>query len=82
MVKIIVKKEYIIKIAKYIKMNWGALFIISFMVLLSMAAIYLSLGNESYANDIAVYAYYMLILGIILQIVSYIKYGNKSVEYA
>lgn len=52
------------------------------MILLSAAAAYLSLGNESYANDVAVYAYYMLVLGVILQIASYLKYGDGSDEDA
>lgn len=76
------KKTIKLKIKKkrldYFKENWGAPFIITFMILLITAAIYLSIGNESYANDIAVYAYYALVIGVLLQLASYIKYERKQ----
>jgi uncharacterized membrane protein YbhN (UPF0104 family) len=62
----------------YFKENWGAPFIIAFMILLIIAAIYLSLGNEAYANEIAIYAYYALVIGVFLQLASYIKYAKKE----
>jgi len=62
----------------YFKENWGALFIITFMMLLIIAATYLSIGNESYANDLAVYAYYALVLGVLLQLASYVKYERST----
>jgi len=58
----------------YFKKNWGAPFIIAFMLLLISAAVYLSVGLVERANQVAIYAYYSLVLGVILQIVSYIKY--------
>jgi uncharacterized membrane protein YbhN (UPF0104 family) len=72
--KIKIKKKKL----NYFKENWGAPFIITFMILLIIAAIYLSLGNESYANDIAIYAYYALVIGVLLQLASYIKYTKKE----
>jgi len=68
------------KIKGYLRENWGAPFIIAFMILLIAAAGYLSLGLENTANELAVYAYYCLVAGVILQIASYIKYerGKKS----
>jgi uncharacterized membrane protein YbhN (UPF0104 family) len=62
----------------YFKENWGAPFIIAFMILLIIAAIYLSIGNEAYANEIAIYAYYALVIGVFLQLASYIKYAKKE----
>jgi hypothetical protein len=62
----------------YFKENWGAPFIIAFMILLIIAAIYLSIGNEAYANEIAIYAYYALVIGVLLQLASYIKYARKE----
>jgi hypothetical protein len=62
----------------YFKENWGAPFIIAFMILLIIAAIYLSIGNEVYANEIAIYAYYALVIGVFLQLASYIKYAKKE----
>jgi hypothetical protein len=61
----------------YLKENWGAPFIIAFMVMLMTAAGYLCYGLESIANDIAVYAYYSLVVGVVLQLICYLKYGER-----
>jgi len=74
MKKIKIKKKRL----DYFKENWGAPFIIAFMMLLIIAAIYLSIGNEAYANEIAIYAYYALVIGVFLQLASYIKYAKKE----
>ncbi|MEM2195390.1 MAG: hypothetical protein QW803_13140 [Candidatus Methanomethylicia archaeon] len=60
----------------YFKANWGAPFIIAFMILLLVAAGYLAYGLERVANDLAIYAYYALVLGVVLQFICYIKYGG------
>jgi uncharacterized integral membrane protein len=60
----------------YLRENWGAPFIIAFMVMLMAAAGYLCCGLESIANDIAVYAYYSLVIGVVLQLICYLKYGE------
>jgi hypothetical protein len=57
--------------------NWGAPFIITFVIMLMVAVGYLCYGLESIANDIAVYAYYSLIIGVVLQFVCYLKHGGK-----
>ncbi|MEM2405815.1 MAG: hypothetical protein QXR05_11835, partial [Candidatus Methanomethylicia archaeon] len=67
-----------LRIKQYFRVNWGAPFIIAFMILLVAAAYYLSLGFEGEANSIAVYAYYMLVLGVVLQLVCYLKYGGGN----
>jgi len=61
----------------YLRENWGAPFIIAFMVMLMAAAGYLCYGLESIANDIAVYAYYSLVVGVALQFICYLKYGER-----
>jgi len=66
------------KFKNYLKENWGAPFIIVFMILLIAAAGSLAVGNELLANELAIYAYYFLVAGVILQIASYLKYGRKS----
>jgi len=62
----------------YFKENWGAPFIIIFMTLLIIAAVALTIGLEDIANQLAEYAYYSLVIGVILQIASYIKYERKQ----
>lgn len=66
------------RLRNYLKENWGAPFVIAFMILLIVAAVYLSLGIETTANDIATYAYYSLVIGVFLQLISYIRYERKE----
>ena len=70
---IVLKDSMVLKSKQYLRENWGAPFIIAFMILLTVAAAYLAVGMESLANDIAVYAYYNLVAGVILQLISCIK---------
>jgi hypothetical protein len=64
----------------YLRKNWGAPFVVAFMVLLIVSAIELSLGLSDSANGTAVYAFYGLVVGVALQIASYMKYGESTVE--
>jgi hypothetical protein len=68
------------KIKGYIRLNWGALFVLAFIVLLIAAAALLSVGLSNEANNIAVYAFYALVTGIVLQIASYLKYGDGNAK--
>ena len=49
---------------------------VAFIVLLMTSAIFLSVGESNTANSVAVYAFYALVLGVILQIASYVRYGE------
>jgi len=71
-----IKKRHL----NYFKENLGAPFIITFMISLLAAAGYLAIGLETVANEIAIYAYYALVIGVMLQIASYLKYRNKENE--
>lgn len=59
-------------------MNWGAPFIVAFIILLVASATELSVGAAGAANGIAVYGFYALVVGIVLQIASYVKYGEAE----
>jgi hypothetical protein len=63
---------------QYLRENWGAPFVVAFILLLISSAALLSLGNSNSANNVAVYAFYALVLGVVLQIASYIKYGEGN----
>jgi hypothetical protein len=63
---------------QYLRENWGAPFVLAFILLLLASAVLLSSGNSNSANNIAVYAFYALVLGVVLQIASYVKYGEKE----
>ena len=62
----------------YVRENWGAPFIMGFVLLLAVAAASLSIGLAGFADEVAVYAYYALLVGIILQLVCFLKYDKRN----
>jgi len=62
----------------YLRENWGSPFVVAFMALLMAAAGFLCAGSEAMANELAVYAYYCLVLGVVLQLVCYLRYGGEE----
>jgi hypothetical protein len=50
------------------------------MFLLIVAAVSLSIGELSFADSVAVYAFYALGAGVILQLACFLSYGRKSAE--
>jgi hypothetical protein len=66
------------KVKGYVRENWGAPFVVGFMVLLLVAAASLLMGLEFFANGVAVFAYFALVAGVVLQLVCYLKYGKKG----
>ena len=66
------------KLKGYFKENWGSPFILVFILLLVVAAVFLSAGSASLADNLAVYGFYALVTGVILQIASFQKYRGKS----
>ena len=70
--------KIMIKVKGYVKENWGSPFVVGFMFLLIAAAVSLSAGLSSLANNVAIYAYYALVAGVFLQLTSFLKYRGKS----
>jgi hypothetical protein len=70
--------KIILKIKGYLKENWGSPFIVAFILFLISAAGFLSIGSVSLADNIAVYSYYALVAGILMQLVSFLKYRWKN----
>jgi len=66
------------KTRKYLRENPEAYLIVAAELLLINAAITLAYGNEPLANQLATCAYYMLVLGIILQIIFLIESGKEN----
>ncbi len=66
------------KIRRYFKENLGAPFILGFQVLLLVCGGLLIQGNPALANRVAVYAYYLLVAGVVLQLVSFLRQEKKS----
>ena len=70
-----VKIKFVIdhRIKRYLKENPGAPFIVGFMALLLSCAVLLSMGRTPQADKTAEYAYYLLVTGVILQFISFVK---------
>jgi hypothetical protein len=61
----------------HFKENPGTPFIIGFMLLLIAAAVLLVAGRSDEANATAVYAFYSIVLGIIIQAAVIVWEGRK-----
>ena len=61
----------------YIKANPGTPFTLAFMILLVSAGTLLAAGRPDDANNVAVYAFYAIILGIAIQIGVIVSEGRK-----
>ena len=68
------------RVKGYVKENWGAPFVLGFMALLIVAAVSLVMGLNLLANVVAVVSYYSLVVGVVLQLVCFLKYGKKNGE--
>ena len=71
-------RGFLVRVQGYVRENWGAPFVLGFMTLLIAAAVCLAMGLEWWANEVAVYAYYSLVVGVVLQLVCFWKHGEKG----
>jgi undecaprenyl pyrophosphate phosphatase UppP len=67
-----------LNVKRYVRENWGAPFIVGFIVLLVVAAVSMASGLDALADDVALYAYYALIGGVVLQLVCFLKFRGKG----
>ncbi len=65
---------------RYLRENWGAPFIVGFMVLLLVCAGLLVGGNSNGAESLAVYAYYLLVIGVMLQLTSFLRHKSTTMR--
>jgi heme/copper-type cytochrome/quinol oxidase subunit 4 len=68
------------RVKGYVRENWGAPFIVGFMLLLMVAAVSLSMGLATLADGVAIAAYYALVGGVVLQLVCFLRYNKKNGE--
>jgi heme/copper-type cytochrome/quinol oxidase subunit 4 len=68
------------RVKGYVKENWGAPFVVGFMALLMVAAVSLMMDYIVLANEVAVYAYYALVIGVVLQLACFMKYRKREGE--
>jgi amino acid transporter len=68
------------KVKNSIRGNWGSPFIAVFMLFLVSSAIFLSAGLSYLADSAATFAFFALVVGVILQLVSFFKFRKKVSE--
>ena len=68
------------KIKRYLKDSPGAPFIVGFQLLLLICAGLLIQGNSVVASEVAVYAYCLLLAGVVLQLTSSIRSRKEEAE--
>lgn len=68
-------KALIVKFKNFVVRNLGAPFILIFDALILTVA-FLVVHGEAFVNDLAVLAYCFLVVGVILQAVSYVRYRS------
>ncbi|MFH0896721.1 MAG: hypothetical protein V1850_01565 [Candidatus Bathyarchaeota archaeon] len=66
------------RIPSFLKENLGAPLVIGFMSVLLVCAGLLAFGNSVLANDLAIYAYYLLVGGVVLQLVSFLRLRKEE----
>jgi len=69
-------RQFLPRAKRYFRENLGAPFIIGFQLLLLVCAGLLIRGNSVIANEVAVYAYFLLVIGVVLQLIAYVRHGN------
>ena len=73
-------KLFLPRIKRYLRENPGASFIIGFQILLLVCAGLLILGNSVWAEGLAVVAYFSLVIGVVLQLISFMRHGEEAEE--
>ena len=71
-------KEIPVRVKGYVRENLGAPFIIGFQVLLLVCAGLLIVGNTWLANGLATVAFFSLVIGVVLQLASFLKYRKEN----
>ena len=68
------------RVKEYVKENWGAPFVVGFIALLMIATVSLLMNFSVLADEMAVYAYYALVIGVVLQLACFLKYRKREGE--
>jgi hypothetical protein len=67
---------------KRLRSDWGAYFIVSFIIILSIAIAFYISNSTQIAESIANYAYYALVIGVVLKIVGFARTRRKERSFA
>jgi hypothetical protein len=73
-------RGFLVKVRGYVRENWGAPFVLAFMGLLLVAVVLLILGLPWTAEVVGNYAYFSLVVGVVLQLVCSWRRGDGHCE--
>lgn len=71
-------KRFLPRVKRYFSENLGAPFVIVFQTLLLVCAGLLIVGDAELANGVATGAYFSLVIGVVLQLVSFLRHGKEG----
>jgi len=69
---------FLVRVSACFRESWGAPFVLGYMLLLAVAAVVSTVGADPVASEVAVYAYYSLVLGVVLQLACFVKQGRRK----
>jgi len=70
----------LLRVKLYFTANWDAPFVMGFILFLIIGAIFLSIGSTAFAGSVAAFAYYSLIVSIVLQLVCFLRDSKVKVS--
>ncbi len=73
-------RQYLPRIMKYFRRNPTALFIMGFQILLLACAGLLISDNSFWAEGVAVVAYFSLVIGVVLQLISFLRHREGELK--
>jgi hypothetical protein len=68
------------RVVRFFKENPGAVPIVGFQILLLVCAGLLIFGLGSVAESVAVVAYFLLVAGVLILLVSFVRNSNERIE--
>ncbi|MGA9387737.1 MAG: hypothetical protein WBV70_02795 [Candidatus Bathyarchaeia archaeon] len=76
--RLVVFRIFFSKVKRYLSMNPGAVFIVGFQSLLLACACLLIEGNFAQADNVAMYAFCLLVVGVVLKAISFLRHGGEG----
>ena len=73
-------KQNLLRIKNFFQRNPGAFFIAAFQILLIVCAGLLISGNSFRAEGVAVVGYFSLVIGVVLQLISFLRHREGVSE--
>ena len=73
-------KQFIPRVKRYLRENPGASFIVGFQILLLVCVGLLIFDCSFLAEGVAVVAYFLLLTGVVLQLISFLRHGKQEEE--